>query len=157
MIFFVKNKCFPVSKFPKFGKWKKCLEVWKVGSFKACQLFSLVTFGKFQNLRSFTMDIQDQAYEFLANIREGGFSKLSPLVAQVQREGLWSPFKDSIVPGITVVRSSSSSFSLKSQEFSLKSQEFSLKSQEISLNSQEFSLKSQEYHSYLSLIRQELF
>ena len=104
------------------------------------------------------MDIQDQAYKFLANIREGGFSKLSPLVAQVQREGLWSPFKDSIVPGITVVRSSSSSsFSLKSQEFSLKSQEFSLKSQEISLNSQEFSLKSQEYHSYLSLIRQELF
>ena len=49
------------------------------------------------------MDIQDQAYKFLANIREGGFSKLSPLVAQVQREGLWSPFKDSIVPGITVV------------------------------------------------------
>ena len=57
-----------------------------------------------------TMDIQDQAYKFLANIREGGFSKLSPLVAQFQREGLWSPFKDSIVPGITVVRRSLSFF-----------------------------------------------
>ena len=147
MIFFVKNKCFPVSKFPKVWEVEKVFGSLEVS--KCCQLFSLVTFGKFQNLQ-FTMDIQDQAYEFLANIREGGFSKLSPLVAQVQREGLWSPFKDSIVPGITVVRSSSSSFSLKSQEFSLKSQE-------ISLNSQEFSLKSQEYHSYLSLIRQELF
>jgi len=43
-------------------------------------------------------------YKFIADVRQGGLGKISPLVAQIQREGVWSPLKASIVPGITVVR-----------------------------------------------------